>query len=444
LSKSPQKSSQQTLVAIGAGPKSLAIAAKIHVLKRSGWSVPKLVVIEKDRIASHWLGRSGFTNGSQTLGTPPQKDVGFPYNSLCWGSQNGTVNESMSLFSWQNFLIATNRYSRWVDRGRPSPTHSRWGEYLNWVAKKAGIKVKWATAKEIDIEGRCWKIECASNKTRKTSTITGDGLIITGPGPATKLPGQPEDDTYVMDGRTFWRYENLLKFEHLRKDSAISIGIVGSGETAASIAVTLADLVRSLNPYCHIAIVTSHGAIYSRDEAFTQNVRFTDPTGWAELSVTDRRQFINRTDRGVFSPHALTRLEDLIESKMVEPITGRVTRVSPTEPGVQLTVKYGSRSQRISFDYLISASGFEPLWFEALMTNAAKNRLHRSLGGRGRSAIEKAIDHDLSVKRLMPRLHLPMLAGFAQGPGFPNLSSLGLLSDRILIPYCSEATHRKR
>jgi hypothetical protein len=29
-----------------------------------------------------------------------------------------------------------------------------------------------------------------------------------------------------------------------------------------------------------------------------------------------------------------------------------------------------------------------------------------------------------------------MLAGLQQGPGFPNLSCLGLLSDRILHPYC--------
>ena len=34
-----------------------------------------------------------------------------------------------------------------------------------------------------------------------------------------------------------------------------------------------------------------------------------------------------------------------------------------------------------------------------------------------------------------PPLHLPVMAGLAQGPGFPNLSCLGLLSDRILRRY---------
>ena len=45
------------------------------------------------------------------------------------------------------------------------------------------------------------------------------------------------------------------------------------------------------------------------------------------------------------------------------------------------------------------------------------------------------IDVDLSVSGLAPPLHLPVMAGLAQGPGFPNLSCLGLLSDRILRRY---------
>jgi mycobactin lysine-N-oxygenase len=39
------------------------------------------------------------------------------------------------------------------------------------------------------------------------------------------------------------------------------------------------------------------------------------------------------------------------------------------------------------------------------------------------------------VSGLVPPLHLPVMAGLAQGPGFPNLSCLGLLSDRILRRY---------
>ena len=50
-------------------------------------------------------------------------------------------------------------------------------------------------------------------------------------------------------------------------------------------------------------------------------------------------------------------------------------------------------------------------------------------------AIEHALAEDLSLAGFTPKLHLPMLAGLAQGPGFPNLSCLGLLADRILSSY---------
>jgi mycobactin lysine-N-oxygenase len=55
------------------------------------------------------------------------------------------------------------------------------------------------------------------------------------------------------------------------------------------------------------------------------------------------------------------------------------------------------------------------------------------------------------VAGLEPPLHLPVLAGLAQGPGFPNLSCLGLLSDRVLrryvplpaaAPQLAERSHR--
>jgi mycobactin lysine-N-oxygenase len=54
-----------------------------------------------------------------------------------------------------------------------------------------------------------------------------------------------------------------------------------------------------------------------------------------------------------------------------------------------------------------------------------------------RSSLECAIGDDLAVAGLHPRLHLPVLAGVAQGPGFPNLSCLGLLADRVLGAYAA-------
>jgi mycobactin lysine-N-oxygenase len=47
-------------------------------------------------------------------------------------------------------------------------------------------------------------------------------------------------------------------------------------------------------------------------------------------------------------------------------------------------------------------------------------------------AVQEAIGHDLAVVGVAPKLFLPGLSALTQGPGFPNLSCLGLLSDRVL------------
>src|SRR5439155_27223787 len=102
-----------------------------------------VTVVDRLGVAANWTGSAGFTDGRQFLGTPPEKDVGFPYQSTCWGLSNKEVNELMlKLFSWQAFLVEAGKYSDWIDRGRPAPRHGDVGEYLRWVSSKAGLEVK--------------------------------------------------------------------------------------------------------------------------------------------------------------------------------------------------------------------------------------------------------------------------------------------------------------
>jgi mycobactin lysine-N-oxygenase len=91
---------------------------------------------------------------------------------------------------------------------------------------------------------------------------------------------------------------------------------------------------------------------------------------------------------------------------------------------------------------LIWALGFDPFWFIELLPPEVRERLDGLVGpeviknreAARNSAIEARIEVDLSLsKSLLPaKLYLPMISGFAEGPGFPNLSCLGDLSDRIL------------
>jgi mycobactin lysine-N-oxygenase len=87
------------------------------------------------------------------------------------------------------------------------------------------------------------------------------------------------------------------------------------------------------------------------------------------------------------------------------------------------------------YDYVVVARGFDALWFRKLLDEDTYTRMAAVTQSFDARAIEHAIAVDLSLEDFTPKLHLPMLAGLAQGPGFPNLSCLGLLSDRILASY---------
>jgi mycobactin lysine-N-oxygenase len=99
---------------------------------------------------------------------------------------------------------------------------------------------------------------------------------------------------------------------------------------------------------------------------------------------------------------------------------------------VVVMIEYGHERERVVYDLVVVAIGFQARWFERLLGSEARRRLQNGLAG---AELERAIELDLSVAGLTPPMHLPLVAGLAQGPGFPNLSCLGLLSDRILRRY---------
>jgi mycobactin lysine-N-oxygenase len=147
--------------------------------------------------------------------------------------------------------------------------------------------------------------------------------------------------------------------------------VIGGGETAASI---LNELFR--HRVSTITVISPQVTLFTRGESFFENTLFSDPTGWNALTLAERRDALNRTDRGVFS----ARVQDL-----------------------------------------------------PLFTQDVLDLLELGLGGPlTGDALQESIGHDLAVAEVYPKLFLPGLSGLTQGPGFPNLSSLGLLSDRVL------------
>jgi mycobactin lysine-N-oxygenase len=404
-----------TLAVLGAGPKGIAIAAKARALEAAGVGAPRVVLIDPGAVAGNWGGRQGYTSGLLSLGTPPEKDVGFPYADS-WGPASAAVTAAMADYTWHRHLIGHGVYADWVDRGRLRPTHRQWSWYLREVAEKAQAEIIAAEVTGLEADGERWRLT-----TQPGEAVAADGVVITGAGPPIRVAGQPRGHPRVLDGRSYWLHEHAISTR-----VAQNACVIGSGETAASVVISL---VSKLPKHSSVDVLTSRGVLYSRGESYEENRLYSDPGDWPGLAEAHRREFLVRTDRGVVSLQAEAILN---QSRGFRTLAGRAAAIQAGERQVVVTIEYGDEREHVAYDMVVVAIGFESRWFEGLLGAQARHRLDQALAG---THLERRIEVDLSVAGLYPPLHLPVVGGLAQGPGFPNLSCLGLLSDRILRRY---------
>jgi mycobactin lysine-N-oxygenase len=405
-----------TLAIIGAGAKALAVGAKAAVLREMGVEAPDVIAVERSDVAANWRAGGGWTDGRQRLGTSPEKDVGFPYRSTLVPGRDTDLDERMMRFSWQSYLVATDQFVGWIDRGRPAPTHDTWAGYLGWVGDVVGLKVVRGEVVQISVDGSRWVLHT------RESSLSADTVMVTG-------PGQPErsmlsGDPRVLSIAQFWQRAG----QHDRI-VAENVAVIGGGETAASM----------LNELFHhrvsaITAISPQATLFTRGEGFFENSLFSDPTGWRSLTQAERRDCIARTDRGVFSARVQ---ESLLADERIKHLRGRVARVVNRDDRIWITLctdNCGEPQETLHrFDLVIDGSGADPLWFLPLMSPASLGLLELGVGGPlTGERLEESIGHDLAVVGVTPKLVLPNLSGVNEGPGFPNLSCLGLLSDRVL------------
>jgi len=168
---------ERPLFVIGAGPKAAALAAKSYVLRKHGVACPPVWVIDDCDTCAHWTGQYGHTTGYLRLGTPPEKDIGFPYkrDAKC---PDATVS-LFSEFSWVSHQIYHQKLGEWIDRGRPHPTHREWAFYLRRVLSKADNLIK-GTLSSMEEVNDSWRVTYTENGECKE--VLCSGVVVTGPG----------------------------------------------------------------------------------------------------------------------------------------------------------------------------------------------------------------------------------------------------------------------
>jgi mycobactin lysine-N-oxygenase len=419
------------IAVIGAGAKAAAIAAKADCLYESGLADLEIVVFEKGETADNWSGDGGFTNGSQLLCTPVERDVGFPYDDVFGPSVS---NRMQSHYSWMAFAVQSDdiSYGDWINRGSQRLTHREFAAYLRFVFDQAGVEpLQDTTVTRLTHSKGKWNVTTRPTGGRGEDRHDGfDACIITGPGPAIKTFGAFEDPQ-LFNGEDVWG--RLPALEKFVRDSDERVVIVGGGGAAAAIAAWLIDAGFEDR---EIAIVAQQATLYTRTGGYFENRVFDDEELWSKLGSKEQTEFVNRISRGVVWESVCERLE---RARKINLIPGRgktiaVTKVPPEHPRT-LTVYYeAARDPDTPIELegcaVIDAAGFNPWWFTGLLPGQWQHKSRSTL----RREAQKLDYHLRFPVGNLPPLHTPVVS-HAAGPGYNSLMVLGQMSDRVLAPY---------
>lgn len=422
------------LLVLGAGAKGAAIAMKAHVLNALGLGPISLTVVEAVGPAAAWRDGEGVTSSREILGLGPCKDIGFPYQGArAFGADGAAVDREALSFSWQRHLVEQGRYAEWIDAGSPAVQRRVFGAYLAWVLARAheGVQTVHGRVARVSLEpgGERWLIDV--ERAAGSDRYACRAFALTGQGAQRILPHDLDAAPRVLDCES-----GRMEIARVPSAESSDVAIVGGGESALS----CLEFVRARRPDAQLTVYTANLPM-SRVESFLENRVFSRPddVDWTSLSEEERRDFVVRSDRGVFGAE---RASPFAYDERLRLVTGRVTHVASADGGRRVSVAYVSASgaTKARHDYVINCTGYDPLeQFRRLLAPEAREELERQTGPLwGRPCDDVAIGRALELEGVRPRVHIPGMAALSQGPGFSTLGALGLLADRVLEPLFRE------
>lgn len=416
------------IAVIGGGAKAAALAVKAFALRQAGIADISVTIFEKSAIGSNWTGKGGYTDGLQRLCTPAERDLGFPYGTI-HGALVATY--TFKEFSWATFLDSQRpSYRDWVDSGRRPPTHTDFANYLDWSVRRSESPVVRANVTRLQAVGNQWRVLRIDKAGRvvPASTFLFDGVVVTGPGPARRVPCTGPGNR-VFDGSDFWKRTKQASSLLDAAGGDGQIGIVGAGGTAAAI---LSWLCQHDYRDREIFMIADQGALYTRGDSVFENRLFSDEVAWGSLSSSSKKEFFDRLNRGVVWG---TVMREVSHASRVRFQNGRALGAVEYPTHVEVRVRRGDgKTVQLRPEVLIDASGFDTWWFLGLLSQVPA---HVRNGDNYRNALRDGMNEFLEFDGApwtLPRFHAPMLSS-SQGPGYGNLMALGSMSDLILRSY---------
>ncbi len=419
------------LLVLGAGAKGTAIAMKAHVLNSVGLGPLAVTVVEAAAPAAAWLDGEGVTSSREILGLGPLKDVGFPYEGTrAFGAAGAAVDRGALLFSWQHYLVEQGRFAAWIDANSPAVQRRVFGAYLAWVLARAteGVSVVHGRVAHVSLEqgGERWLIDV--DGAEGPARFACRAFALTGQGAQRPIPHDAEAAPRLLDCES-----GRMQIARVPSEESSEIAIVGGGESALS----CIEFVRSHRPDAQLTVYTANLPM-SRVESFLENRIFSRPddVDWTALSAEQRREFVVRSDRGVFGAD---RVAQFAYDERFHLVCGRVTHIASAHGGRRASIAYASPSGTHDgeHDYVINCTGYDPLeQLRLLLAPEAQAEIERQVGPLwGSSCDDVDIGRSLELQGVHPRVHIPGLAAVSQGPGFSTLGALGAIADRVLEPF---------
>jgi mycobactin lysine-N-oxygenase len=222
------------------------------------------------------------------------------------------------------------------------------------------------------------------------------------------------------------------------------VAVIGAGGAAAAICVdALATITDAMPEPGGIVLIAPQATLFTRGESRFETEVLTQADTWTALPREARRQVAEHLLSGVVFRRVLDRLEGL--GYLPAFFVGRAIAAVGHAGHVGLwCVTLDDRTTFIEADWVVDASGFDPLWFADLLEEPARAVVRRlsiptlaeHIDDHLRLVIEAGMLDDESLRLPLigrePGLHVPFLAGGSRPPGRASLLQLGILAEEIL------------